>query len=342
MKILFLHTNQPCYLAESLLHGLRENLAEDCVDIPRYDSVYRPLSNEIRSKTRGNGFSLYGLLHDSQKLIDKRYFWQADLEKYDYYIISNIWEQYPLVKYLFKRVNQSKIIVLDPNDRGVLYPYSFSAMKEEGLSQLIQIRKLKYFKREYMDLIECYNLNKILPLSAKKWIEKLLPEFKVLFPISFSIPEEKITKTKPTIERCQKFPQFIVDEEIKGIERDSFYSQIGSDSYLFDNEKDYYMDLQNSQFGITTKRAGWDCLRHYELAANGCIVCFKNLDLKPKNCAPHGLHSENCISYNSARDLMEKINSMSNEQIMNLQQATYTWIYDNTTKEVAKRFLNNL
>jgi len=36
-------------------------------------------------------------------------------------------------------------------------------------------------------------------------------------------------------------------------------------TYIFNNETDYYMDYQFSKFAITQKKAGWDCLRHYEI-----------------------------------------------------------------------------
>ena len=48
-------------------------------------------------------------------------------------------------------------------------------------------------------------------------------------------------------------------------------------SYAFEDEHAYYEDLRRARYGITVKRAGWDCLRHYELAANGCVPCFRAL-----------------------------------------------------------------
>jgi hypothetical protein len=80
--------------------------------------------------------------------------------------------------------------------------------------------------------------------------------------------------------------------------------------YAFQHEKEYYYDLRISKFGITTKRGGWDCLRHYEIAANNAIVCFRNLNEKHDSCAPHGLKvGYNCIDYSNYAELMQKINS---------------------------------
>ena len=36
-------------------------------------------------------------------------------------------------------------------------------------------------------------------------------------------------------------------------------------------------------FAHTIKKGGWDCLRHYEIMANGCIPIFKDLDKCPSN-----------------------------------------------------------
>ncbi len=74
MKVLFFHHNQPDYLAEGLFHGLRSLLGKNCVDIPRYDSMYTPLTDSMKSKLRGNGFSLYKLLGEISELADKKYF----------------------------------------------------------------------------------------------------------------------------------------------------------------------------------------------------------------------------------------------------------------------------
>jgi hypothetical protein len=54
-------------------------------------------------------------------------------------------------------------------------------------------------------------------------------------------------------------------------------------TYIFDQENHYYEDYQNSIFGITKKKAGWDCLRHYEILMNGCIPYFKDLEKCPSS-----------------------------------------------------------
>ena len=50
----------------------------------------------------------------------------------------------------------------------------------------------------------------------------------------------------------------------------------------YENDESYYRGYQESVFGLTCKKAGWDCLRHYEILANGCIPYFPDIaDLPP-------------------------------------------------------------
>lgn len=53
-------------------------------------------------------------------------------------------------------------------------------------------------------------------------------------------------------------------------------------TYIFDNVYDYNLDYQNSYYAITTKKAGWDCFRHYEIIANGCIPYFVDIEQCPQ------------------------------------------------------------
>lgn len=91
-----------------------------------------------------------------------------------------------------------------------------------------------------------------------------------IYPISFSIPEEKIVHTIP--EKHKKFA-FIDPRDIS--------------TYIYDNEQSYYRDYRTSVFGHTMKKAGWDCLRHYEILANGCIPWFHKLDECPPQTMTH-------------------------------------------------------
>ena len=56
-------------------------------------------------------------------------------------------------------------------------------------------------------------------------------------------------------------------------------------NYLFGpgEEAKYYDMYRQSMFAITQKKGGWDCLRHYEILAAGCIPIFEDLDKCPED-----------------------------------------------------------
>ena len=83
-----------------------------------------------------------------------------------------------------------------------------------------------------------------------------------ILPISFAIPRSKV------VENINQNPKHLLAPLIPG----------KLDTYIYEKEKDYYDMYFNSLFALTYKKAGWDCLRHYEILANGCIPLF--LDLK--------------------------------------------------------------
>lgn len=88
----------------------------------------------------------------------------------------------------------------------------------------------------------------------------------MVFPITFSIPKEKIVDNIPEKKK-------IISNLIPG----------DLSTYIYDTEKEYYDEYKQSYFAITKKKGGWDCLRHYEILANGCIPLFEDLDKCPKN-----------------------------------------------------------
>ncbi len=92
--------------------------------------------------------------------------------------------------------------------------------------------------------------------------------FSEVYPIGFSIPESKIVDAIP--EKTSDFA-FIIPGRL--------------DTYIYDSESEYYRGYQKSYFAVTCKRGGWDCLRHYEILANGCIPYFVGLE----QCDPQSL-----------------------------------------------------
>ena len=89
-------------------------------------------------------------------------------------------------------------------------------------------------------------------------------------PLYFAIPEELIVPDVPN--KLREYATIIPGD---------------LSTYVYDNERDYYKGYQESYFGVTFKKGGWDCLRHYEIIMNGCIPYFPDL----QNCPQHTMLS---------------------------------------------------
>jgi hypothetical protein len=86
------------------------------------------------------------------------------------------------------------------------------------------------------------------------------------FPIGFSISPRLIVKEVP---RKTKLLAHIIPGNL--------------DTYIFSTAEEYNQDYQNSFFAVTCKKAGWDCFRHYEILANGCIPLFIDIESIPEH-----------------------------------------------------------
>jgi hypothetical protein len=87
--------------------------------------------------------------------------------------------------------------------------------------------------------------------------------------IGYSIPEEKIVTKIP--DKDLDFAYIIPGD---------------NNTYIYRREADYYEGYQRAYYGLTKKKTGWDCLRHYEILANGCIPYFLDLD----QCEPNTMY----------------------------------------------------
>lgn len=88
------------------------------------------------------------------------------------------------------------------------------------------------------------------------------PQDKV-WPIQFAIPEEKLQ----TANRKSHFMAALDPMDAR--------------TYIYDDEAAYYGDYRSSLFAKTMKKAGWDCLRHYEILACQCLPYFQNIEFCP-------------------------------------------------------------
>ncbi len=85
-------------------------------------------------------------------------------------------------------------------------------------------------------------------------------------PISFTFPDERNIQTFNLESKTQLLSP--MDPRFKN-------------SYIYVNEAEYFEQYQRSIFGVTTKKAGWDCMRHYEILSTGTLLFFPTIEDKP-------------------------------------------------------------
>jgi hypothetical protein len=167
------------------------------------------------------------------------------------------------------------------------------------------------------------------PCMVPLFKRELFEEHAGVFPIGFGIPE-RLIRPLAVDRKTQLHQTHIQDPE--------FTNDAG---YRFAEEKAYYDDLAKSFFGITMKKSGWDCMRHYEIMAAGAVVMFKHLERKPYLCAPQCPHF---IGYTNRDDFMEKTgllltNGKPNAEYVRVLQAQRVWLLANATCTARARYL---
>ena len=136
-----------------------------------------------------------------------------------------------------------------------------------------------------------------------------------VFPITFSIPKEKIVDVIPI---KTKYQSSLIPGQLN--------------TYIYKNEKDYYEQYKESMFALTTKKCGWDCMRHYEILANGCIPYFPDIENCPSNTMAL-LPKELLLKANYLYKSNSQISSESDEYIsLSNQLLEYTKNYLTTEK----------
>jgi hypothetical protein len=163
------------------------------------------------------------------------------------------------------------------------------------------------------------NIHKNFDLGILYFKRELTFEHSRLFPISFAFPTSKVNFNK------NKTKDF------------SFITPLNRNTYIYDNEKNYYADYNQARFGVTLKKAGWDCMRHYEMLGNGCIPYFLNIEKCPVHTMTH-----------FPKSLCEEINSnaehLKNDDLYNkfIDKFESHFLAYNTTEALAKYFINKI
>jgi hypothetical protein len=329
--VLFLHANSEDYLADSLLHGLRLVLDDRVVDVPRRDALYDDFPPSRRQELYGRGFTLYARLPEPAG-IDRGGDWleRALDGEFGAIVIGDIhrnWEPWLRIKPHLKRLKDVPIAAIDGGDGPVMYPHGPTWWKQAKPKPLPRAHgHVHFFKRELQVLTWWIRYYGFAPPALA---ERLLR--KHVRPIAFSIPEEHLATG--TEAKTKLLATRVTDAEVAQLVEGSAFG------HVFTDERDYYADMRASRFGVTTKKAGWETLRHYEIAASGCVPCFRDLDKKPPTSAPFGLDETNCVKYSDPRQLVEEIEGMDDARYASLRAGALAWAARNTTRVRAVELL---
>lgn len=173
------------------------------------------------------------------------------------------------------------------------------------------VDKVSYYKRELL----YKDLDRANPVSFS-------------FPSYWKIGEEYLEKEKVNIM--------------------SEYSPV-ENKKRFNCEKEYYKQYSRSLFGFTKKKAGWDCLRHYEILAAGCLPYFENIENKPETIMvtwPILLQKDvnklcDKLTNNNDSNLLTSLNDKDLNNYENLHKNFNDWFLENGKSTIYSKIIEN-
>jgi len=292
------------YLQDLLLIGFRNVYGKNVVDYPKKEIMYNTCAIP-NDQIYGRGFTVWKTLEDIE--IDRtNIFDRVNNGEFEVVIFSSIWRQQ---NFLNEFQSRGFLGLKKPR---IVFIDGEDAKVNDRLSNKGLLFFGEYYKRENIDL----EVN----------------------PISFSIPETKIVTNPPSKEKL--FPKQVQCEIVYQIAEISHYC---TRKPVYATEEEYYLDLQKSKYAITMRKAGWDCMRHYEIAANGAVPCFWRLSEKPEKSAPYGLKDmENVIAFDGPWELVKKIRQVEGSGLyLKIQKNALEWVRENSSEKQAKRLYEN-
>jgi hypothetical protein len=305
MKILYITSSGEDYLQDQVLIGLRSIYGENVIDYPKKDVLYENFAKP-KKELYGCGFTIWKNLPDIA--IDRNDIYsRVENGEFDAIIFGSIWRQEEIfTQFRFHNIfNKNRAKIC------------FIDGEDHDKLYLPSLFCGTYFKREQ---------GKLFGLPFVKKINFSIPNIKIRHQ---SIAKEKVFAIHVQCEEAYK-----IEEIRKNCQR----------NYAFSDEDLYYDDIARSQYAITMKKSGWDCMRHYEIAANWTVPCFYKLSKKPKSCAPHGLvDMKNVVAFDTADEMKEKINYINKFDLYSqLQLGAIAWARNNSCQQIAKMVMEQI
>ena len=170
---------------------------------------------------------------------------------------------------------------------------------------------------------------------------ELIFEEKNVYPTGFGIPESVIKE----VDLSKKNKLFQRTAPMHALFKKPSDLGGSKNHHIFENEKDYFEDISTSWFGVTSKKGGWDTLRHYEIISAGTLLLFRDYNKKPPLCSPQNLP---CYSYSTKKELLSLINKLVIDnkptiEYKNMLEKQRNWLLEfGTTTARAKEILKVL
>ena len=274
MKVLFIGKCSPDYQSDCIIHGFYNLLGSDFTHNKPYDLMYKDKvsKEEIRSSS-GMGFTIWNnlpeYLNDNNDIENKikNRYYSLIIYGNPYFVTSLGGSCMDYFDIVSKNYSKSEVFFIDGEDT----------------QDIFSTFGYPLFKRE-------------LTINSND-----------IFPISFAIPDEKITKEKTL--KNKKLADYIPDKSGTG--------------YKFETEHEYYQNYKDSLYGITHRKSGWDCMRHYEILANYCIPYFKDINQCP-----------NMTMVNFPKEIVKKTNMLfdtESDEVYELLDQLFLYTKNNLT-----------
>lgn len=264
LNILFISSSRGIdYQCHCLFHGLNEldNVVVYTLNDQPY--MYSDYPLEKRKDLYGMGFSIACRISPEKRRLHSKEIALDNIHNhfYDLIIYGEIDRCLDLWDVVKTCYSKNEVVCVEGSD----YMHPYLSLKLNLGSKILKYTRYKkaievsnWVKRTRETYYECLQHSILFKRELHtNYVGECLP-------INFAIPKNNIVKEIPNKSRVMAY---IVPGKIE--------------TYIYKNEEDYYKGYQDSYWGTTFKKAGWDCLRHYEILCNGCIPYFPDIDKCP-------------------------------------------------------------